>query len=79
MRNIVKEIGTVDFSRIRIGFKPEEENKIPLINYVLSGIKQEDKPLFEKAIESAGNAAALFAKGEKLDLIMQKYNGKTQL
>lgn len=79
MRNIVKEIGTGDFSRIRIGFKPEEENKIPLINYVLSGIKQEDKPLFEKAIESAGNAAALFAKGEKLDLIMQKYNGKTQL
>ena len=79
MRNIVKEIGTGDFSRIRIGFKPEEENKIPLINYVLSGIKQEDKPLFEKAIESAGNAAVLFAKGEKLDLIMQKYNGKTQL
>ena len=79
MRNIVKEIGTQAFSRIRIGFKPESDNKIPLINYVLSGIKEEDKPLFKKAINSAGEAASLFAKGEDLDKIMQKYNGQTQI
>ena len=79
MRNIVKEIGSTAFTRIRIGFKPQGESKIPLINYVLSGIKEEDKPLFKKAINSAGEAASLFAKGEDLDKIMQKYNGQTQI
>lgn len=79
MRNIVKEVGSSSFARIRIGFKPEGESKIPLINYVLSGIKVEDKPLFEKAIQSAGESASMFARGEDLDQIMQKFNGQTQI
>lgn len=78
MRNIIKEIATENFARVRIGFHPEGENKIPLLNLVLSGIKQEDKPLFEEAVSLAGKAAAEFAKGTAFQVIMQKYNGKTQ-
>lgn len=77
MRNIISELGTGEFSRIRVGFKPVGEFKIPLINFVLSGISEELKPLFAKAIDVAANAASDFAKGVSIQNVMQKYNGKT--
>lgn len=77
MRNIVKLLGTENFARIRIGFHPEGDDvKIPLINLVLSGIKDCDKQNFDKAIDVAANAAVDFANGISLQNIMQKYNGK---
>ncbi len=76
MRNIIKEIGVSDFPRIRIGFKPTENLQIPLINFVLSGIKQEDKPIFEKAINVASDAGAEFAKGVEIQKIMARFNGQ---
>ena len=72
MRNIVKELGTENFARIRVGFKPEGEIKIPLIDLVLSKISDGDA--LNKTIDMAGRASADFAKGETLDNIMQKYN-----
>lgn len=77
MRNIIKEIKSENFARFRIGFKPKEQIEIPLINLVLSGIKPEKKDIFNKAIESAGNAIVDFANGINIQTIMQKYNGKT--
>lgn len=77
MRNIVKLLGTENFARIRIGFHPEGDDvKIPLINLVLSGIKDCDKQNFDKAIDVAANAAVDFANGISLQNVMQKYNGK---
>jgi PTH1 family peptidyl-tRNA hydrolase len=76
MRNILLNISSEKFARIRIGFKPNSEFKIPLIDYVLSGIKEEDKPLMDKAIEVAGNAGVAFSKGEDIQKIMQNFNGK---
>lgn len=79
MRNIVKELGSEKFARIRIGFHPEgEDTKIPIINLVLSGIKQADKTVFDKAINAAAEAAVAFASGASVHDIMQKYNGKPQ-
>ncbi len=75
MKNIVKELGSESFARIRIGFKPNADCKIPLLNLVLSGIKAEDKPVFDKAIEQASLAIVDFAKGDSFQKIMQKYNG----
>jgi PTH1 family peptidyl-tRNA hydrolase len=75
MRNILKEIGSGEFSRIRIGFKPKTELKIPLINFVLSGISEQDKPIFDKTTTIAEDAATLFAKGETVQNIMCKFNG----
>ncbi len=77
MRNIISELGDSNFPRVRVGFKPLEQMQIPLINYVLSGIKAEDKPLFDEAISVAGSAGADFAKGKEIQKIMQEYNGKT--
>ena len=76
MKNIVKELGATNFARIRVGFKPTEPTRIPLIDLVLSGIKGEDKELFENATSLAGKAGLDFAKGISVQNIMQKYNGK---
>ena len=76
MRNVIKELGTGEFPRIRIGFKPDTPMVIPLIDYVLSGIKEEDKPLFDKATTIAASAAAEFAKGADIPSLVSKYNGK---
>jgi PTH1 family peptidyl-tRNA hydrolase len=75
MRSIIKEIGTENFARIRVGFRPKEKTQIPLIDLVLSAIRTEDKETFDKAIDRAGKAAADFAKGTPLQNVMQKYNG----
>ena len=76
MRNIVKELSSEKFKRVRIGFKQDGDVKIPLINYVLSGIKPEEKALFEKATERASLVAFEFAHDKDFNQIMQKYNGK---
>ncbi|MBP5467424.1 MAG: aminoacyl-tRNA hydrolase [Clostridia bacterium] len=76
MRNVIKELGTTDFPRIRIGFKPDAPTPVPLIDYVLSGIKEEDKPTFDDATTRAAKAAAEFAGGADVLSLIQKYNGK---
>ena len=72
MRNIVERVGATNFKRIRIGFN--DGSNIPLLNFVLSGIKKEYYPIFAETVKLAGEAATAFAKGEKFDDIMQKYN-----
>ena len=76
MRNVVKELGTENFPRIRIGFKPDAPNFVPLLDYVLSGIREEDKPLFETATLTAAKAAAEFAQGADVLTLVSKYNGR---
>lgn len=78
MRSIIQEIGSTAFPRIRVGFKPEGGTVIPLLNLVLSGISEKDKPIFDKAILAAASAAVDFANGKGLQQIMQKYNGKAE-
>lgn len=78
MKNVVKELGSENFPRLRIGFKPETELVIPLIDYVLSGIKGEDAALFDSALSRAAEAAAEFAAGKEIPFLIQKYNGKGQ-
>lgn len=74
MRNIIKMLGSENFARIRVGFKPTTPVQIPLIDLVLSGIKSEDRQLFEQITTLAGLAGADFANGVSVQQIMQKYN-----
>ncbi len=78
MRNIVAQLGKSDFPRVRLGFKPTEQMQIPLINYVLSGIKQEDKEVFSSAIDKSAKAGYDFAHGKPIQEIMQLYNTKSE-
>ena len=75
MRSIIGEIGTSDFPRIRIGIRDQEVN-IPIINYVLAGIRKEDYPLFAEACGAAADAAIEFARGKEIGQVMTEFNGK---
>lgn len=74
MRSIIAEIGTQNFTRIRIGIR-DEEVKMPLINYVLSEVRKEDYELFISACTRAAEAAAAIAGGDSVENVMTKYNG----
>ena len=74
MRSIIGEIGTQQFPRIRIGIKDPAVD-IPIINYVLCDVKKEDYELFSSACRRAAEAAVALARGERIDLVMGRYNG----
>lgn len=76
MRNIIALLGKENFARVRIGFKPKDKTQIPLIDLVLSGIKEEDKEIFNKALDVASNAVCEFARGKDLQSIMRNFNYK---
>ena len=73
MRNIVKELGSTDFPRVRIGTKPTAP--IAIIDYVLSDIKKEDAEDYDFALNTAASALDDFIHGEKIEDIEGKYNG----
>ena len=74
MRSVIAEIGTSDFTRIRIGIRDSEVN-IPIINYVLSEVKKEDYELFISSCQRAAEAAIALAEGQSVENVMTKYNG----
>ncbi len=73
MRSILAEIGSGDFARIRIGIRDPEVN-IPIINYVLANIRQEDYPLFADACSAAADAAVAFVKCGDIAQVMTRFN-----
>ena len=79
MKSVINEIKTTEFLRLRIGFHPNGDFNIPLIDYVLSGIKEADAPLFDKATDIAAEAAVSFAFGKDAEYLMRTFNGKTTL
>ena len=74
MRSVIAEIGTQNFTRIRIGIRDPEVN-IPIINYVLSEVRKEDYEPFISACGKAADAAIAIAGGESVENVMTKYNG----
>lgn len=73
MRSIIGETGLTAFPRIRVGIRDAEIN-IPIIDYVLSEVRKTDYELFAQACRKAGEAAAAFARGMPIDLVMNNYN-----
>ena len=77
MRNIIKLLGTEDFARIRVGFKPTGICNVPLMDLVLSGIKEEDRPLFSSAVDLAARAGKEFAEGKPVSAISSEYGKRS--
>lgn len=73
MRSIIGETGLKDFARIRIGIRDEGVD-IPIINYVLAEVRKEDYALFGEACKKAGEAAAAFARGTSIEMVMTRFN-----
>ncbi len=76
MKSIIANLGKTCFPRVRVGFKPTDNLRIPLIDLVLSGIKKEDKEIFDKAIEQGANACKDFAYGKDIQAVMREHNKK---
>lgn len=74
MRSVIAEIGTSEFKRIRIGIR-DGEVSVPIIHYVLSNVKEEDYDLFISACNRAADAAIAFARGDKCEDVMTRFNG----
>lgn len=74
MKNIIKMIGTTDFARVRIGTGKQTE--MPLIDFVLSEISDDDHAVLDKALENAAEALWEFCRGADIDVVMQKHNTK---
>lgn len=73
MRSVIGETGLKEFPRIRIGIR-DPEVEIPIIDYVLSEVRKPDYELFAEACRKAGKAAADFARGKDIGLVMNEYN-----
>lgn len=79
MRNIIAELNTTDFKRIRIGIKTDElKNKeIQLIELVLSKIDYENKQVLNKCIDKASDAIIEIIEGKDIQRVEEKLNRKS--
>lgn len=74
LKDIIRNVGTEDFSRIRIGvgiLPPEAD----LIRFVLTKPKAEDRKKLSNAYANASAACELMLSGQT-QIAMSKYNGK---
>ena len=78
MRNIVKELNTQEFTRVRIGTKTDElaQHEVELIDFVLSKVDFDSKQVLTTAIESAVEAFEMFIEGDYIQRIQEKINRK---
>ena len=78
MRNIIKEIKTEKFKRVRVGFHPKDNSPIPLLDLVLSKIKGESEESLSLSLNVVKNALIDYLKGKEFNVVMQKYNKKAE-
>ena len=78
MRNIVKELNTQEFTRVRIGTKTDElaQHEVELIDFVLSKVDFDSKQVLTTAIERAVEAFEMFIEGDDIQRIQEKINRK---
>ncbi len=74
LKNIIQQLGTDNFKRVRIGVgpMPAEEDQIA---FVLSRISKEDRKRLNEALTDAGDAAVVMLK-DGPEKAMNLYNGK---
>ena len=76
MKNIVSLLPGEDFPRIRIGSKQDTNGKLSTIDYVLSNVSEDRKPLYKETFLKINDVISDFINGKSLDNIMNEYNKK---
>jgi PTH1 family peptidyl-tRNA hydrolase len=71
MKNIIENIKTSDFKRIRVGISKDKERNV--IDYVLGKFSEEDKKLIDEKIEQISDIIEDFVKYD-FNKVMSKYN-----
>lgn len=73
MKNIIKHIGTQDFERIRVGIG--KDGRIPVIDWVLGKVRQEEMEDYMQAVKLARDAAIYSCSHTFMDT-MSQFNRK---
>ena len=76
MRNIVQQIGTQQFNRLRIGIGRGSNSQMELKDFVLSKVSKDDMQTLDKTFDNVAEAMQEFCKGQDVQKIMKKYNVK---
>lgn len=76
MRNIVSELNTTSFKRVRVGTKTQElaEHEVQLLDFVLSKVDFENKQLLEPAVENAVEALIMMIDGADFARVQERAN-----
>lgn len=74
LKNIIRQLGSEGFQRIRIGVG-EKPKGYDLADYVLGHFSKEEKPLMREGVEKALHAAELMLAGQT-DQAMNEFNRK---
>lgn len=72
MKSVVKELGTTDFIRIRVGID-QPEFKSDMINYVIGKVPEEEQKVLQEGIKKAAEAVEEILKNG-IDIAMNKFN-----
>lgn len=78
MRNIVKELNTERFARVRIGTKTDElaNHEVELIDFVLSKVDFANKQVLQQSIDTAVEAFEMIIEGDDIQRIQERVNRK---
>lgn len=73
MRNIVKELGTQNFKRVRIGTKTDElaQKEVELIDFVLSKVDFDNKQILQSALDKADDAVCELMEGVDIQRVQE--------
>jgi PTH1 family peptidyl-tRNA hydrolase len=72
LKSIIDRLGSQDFSRVRLGVKPDHPVK-DLSSFVLSPIRSHDRELLETTLEKAADAVEVML-GEGVEQAMARFN-----
>ena len=76
LKNIILQLGSQEFQRVRIGVGKQPQ-EMDLIGFVLSHFTKEEAEVMKEAAEDAASAALLMLK-EGTDAAMNRYNGRKE-
>ena len=74
LRSIIRETGSGEFKRVRVGIGSKHENE-DLANFVLARMKMTDAQ--KQGLEKASNAVYDYILGSSIEELMSKYNGNS--
>ncbi|MBR5931396.1 MAG: aminoacyl-tRNA hydrolase [Lachnospiraceae bacterium] len=72
MKNIVEQLGTTEFARVRVGIGKRPE-QMDMVNFVLSRFPEEERESIKGAMENAAEAVVTIIK-EGCDRAMNQFN-----
>ena len=74
IKSIIKEIGTQEFDRIKIGIgRPKD--KMTVVNYVLGKFDKEDEITIFNTLDKVDKAVNYYLQTKNFEQTMQKFNG----